>query len=377
MAKELCMNKKLTAAAFALFMLATINCSSDQKKDPEPPAKTETAAPAKGTETAAPAKTETASKPASTSRDGSAGGTEKETVNLRSVDQQGGGPSAILPSAKPGQCFRKYVVPATYREIAEQIVKKPASETIETIPAKYEDAEEKVQVKPASSYTESVPPVYETVEERVLVKPESKRLVQIPAEFETIEDKVVDKEGYSTWRKDANGDLLCLVEVPPTYKMIKKEVIKTPASVKEEVTPAEFATVKVQKEKAPATTRQVEVPAQFETVKTKKLLEPEKQNKTLVPAVTETVTKSILDKPEREEWKEVLCENNTTPEVMAEIERALKAAGFDSGNTDDKKADSKTFSALNDYQKSKGLPVDVDKVINIDTVNSLGIKVKK
>ena len=114
-----------------------------------------------------------------------------------------------------------------------------------------------------------------------------------------------------------------------------------------------------------------------EALKIKKLIEPAKQTKTLVPAVTETVTKSILDKPEREEWKEVLCENNTTPEVMAEIERALKAAGFDSGNTDDKKADSKTFSALNDYQKSKGLPVDIDKVINMDTVNSLGIKVKK
>jgi len=375
MAKELCMNKKLTSAAFALFMLASINCSSDQKKDPDPPTKTETA-PAK-TETPAPAKTETVSKPASTSRDGSAGGTEKETVNLRSVDQQGGGPSATLPNAKPGQCFRKYVVPATYREIAEQIVKKPASETIEIIPAKYEEADQQVEVKPASSYTETVPAVYETVEERVQVKPDSKRLVQIPAEFETVEDKVVDKEGYSTWRKDANGDLLCLVEVPPTYKTIRKEVIKTPASVREEIIPAEFATVKKQVLKTPATTRQVDVPAQTETLKIKKLIEPEKQNKTVIPAVTETVTKSVLDKPEREEWKEVLCENNTTPEVMAEIERALKAAGFDSGNTDDKKADSKTFSALNDYQKSKGLPVDIDKVINMDTVNSLGIKVKK
>ncbi|HMY69847.1 MAG TPA: hypothetical protein PL163_24605, partial [Leptospiraceae bacterium] len=108
------MNKKLTAAAFALFLLATINCSSDQKKeDKQDPPKTDSAGtetPAKGTETAAPAKgTETASKPASSSREGSAGGTEKETVNLRSVDQQGGGPSATLPSAKPGQCFRKYV----------------------------------------------------------------------------------------------------------------------------------------------------------------------------------------------------------------------------------------------------------------------------
>jgi peptidoglycan hydrolase-like protein with peptidoglycan-binding domain len=53
-----------------------------------------------------------------------------------------------------------------------------------------------------------------------------------------------------------------------------------------------------------------------------------------------------------------------------DIQRALKAAGFDPGPIDGK-IKKKTMQAVNQYQESKGLPVD--PYLNIETVKALGV----
>ncbi len=154
--------------------------------------------------------------------------------------------------------------------------------------------------------------------------------------------------------------------------MITKEVVKIPATSKETEVPAEYATVVRQVLKTPASSQTIEIPAEYRTVQVQKLVEPAKEIKIPISAEYQTVTKRVIDQPEKAEWREILCENNTTRERMTEIQKALKAAGNDPGTTDGV-ADAGTFKALNDYQKAKSLPVDDGKHINMATVRSLGV----
>lgn len=281
--------------------------------------------------------------------------------------------STIVPNAKPGQCFSKVAIPAEYKEVVEQYIKKPASERTETVPPQYELIQEKILVRPATVRYEEIPAVYDVVEEKVLVKPASKKIVEVPAVYETVEEKVIDKEGYTVWKKSEDSNLLCLIEVPPVYKTIQKQIMKVPPSRTEEVVPEEYKIVKRQIEKIPPSTRKVDVPAEYQTVAVKKLVEPEKQIKIPVPAEFENITRTVMVREAVTDWRRVLCENNATPSKISKIQNALKVSGFDPGRTDGL-ADANTFSALNSYQKSKGLPQDTDKYINLESVKSLGIE---
>lgn len=301
------------------------------------------------------------------------GGSSNSGSGLRSATG-GIDASTVVPIAKPGQCFSKVSYPAQYQEITEEYIKTPASEKVEIIPAQYELVKEKVLVKPATVRYEEVPATYETVEDKIEVKPAMKKITEYPAVYEMVEEKIIEKEGYSTWKKSDDNNLLCLVEVPPVYKTIQKQVLKTPATKKEEIIPAEYKVVKRVVEKTPPSTRKVEIPAEYQTITTKKLVEPEKQVKIPIPAEYDSVTRNVLVRDAVVDWKRVLCENNATPEKITEIQNALKTAGFDPGRNDGQ-ADAKTFDALHEFQKSKNLPQDTDKYINIETVQALGLSI--
>jgi hypothetical protein len=133
----------------------------------------------------------------------------------------------------------------------------------------------------------SIPAEYKTVEEKVLVSPATTKVQEVPAVIETIEDKVVDKPGSSTWKKSEDGLLYCYDEVPPTYKTVKRDVVKSPAYNKS-----------------------VEVPAEYKTV-----------------------SKQELVREARNEWTEVLCGNNARPAIIEKIQKSLKANGYAPGRT--------------------------------------------
>lgn len=364
---------------YTLIFILTV-CSSADKKSavtPEKPVSKDTpiARTEEKTERAAP-QAESSSLPPEKNSPPPARPAGKENLNHTSGligVNSGIDPSTIVPNAKPGQCFSKVAIPADYKEVVEQYIKKPASEKTETIPPQYELIQEKILVRPATVRYEEIPAVYDVVEEKVLVKPASKKIIELPAVYETVEEKVIDKEGYSVWKKSEDSNLLCLIEVPPVYKTIQKQIMKVPPSRTEEVVPEEYKIVKRQIEKTPPGTRKVDVPAEYQTVAVKKLVESEKQIKIPVPAEFENVTRTVMVREASTEWRRVLCENNATPSKISKIQNALKASGFDPGRTDGL-ADAITFNALNSYQKSKGLPQDQDKYINLDSVKSLGVE---
>ncbi len=311
-----------------------------------------------------------------------------------------------LASVEPGSCFREYYTAAEYRTETKRVLKREGSEKIVVSPAEYETAEERVVVKEAFTRTVDVPATYRTESESVLVEParsvwkkgrgpiekidnitgEIMCLVEIPARYETLTKTVLDKPASTK-----------SVEVPAVYEIKKVRRLVKPATESREViepeydnittstkvsdagffwlkkgesanngskasgrevclveNKAEFRTIKKSVLKSPATTKVVEIPAEYETVKVTRMLSPASETRVPIPARTKTVTRQVQIEPSRLEWRQILCETNTTPKLITSIQRALKREGYDPGPIDGVIGQD-TLDAIEEFQLKKNL----------------------
>lgn len=246
-----------------------------------------------------------------------------------------GAKSAGAESGTEGY-VREIKIPAEYKTVSRQVVDQPASVRTIEVPGTTKTVKTRVVATPARTEETVIPAVYKTVEREVVDQTPSTREIVIPAVYKTVERRVVDTPAST--RK---------IPVPAVYETVKRRVIDTPASFREEVIPAITKTITRQVIDQPASLREVEVPAQYETL-------------TYQVKVAEGKT----------EQRAVLCETNATPSKITEIQRALKAAGFEPGPLNGVLR-AQTMRAVNQYQQSKGLPVD--GFLNLDTVKSLGV----
>ena len=110
--------------------------------------------------------------------------------------------------------------------------------------------------------------------------------------------------------------------------------------------------------------------AQYETLTLKKMLSRASRRIIAIPARYENITKRVKVSEERLEWRTILCETNTNPGIISEIQRALRSAGFNPGRIDGVYGSS-TKNAVARYQQSKGLPTGG---ITLDTLRRLGVR---
>ena len=173
-----------------------------------------------------------------------------------------------LDGAQVGMCFHEHYVPATYKTVTEQVLSRAASEEVSVIPAQYEWAEETVLVKEAST-----------------------RLVTVPAKYGTEEEQIIDKPAHTIWKKgtgpiqkidETTGEIMCLVEVPATYKTVKRTVLLEPAR-----------------------TETVEVPAEYKTVRVRKLVAAAREERTPVPEQYRSVERRVVDQAAGFVWHEI------------------------------------------------------------------------
>lgn len=314
------------------------------------------------------------------------------------------------------------IVPPVFKAVKVHV---QSEEIQEVVPEEYETVKERVLVKEASTRLEEVPAVYGEVEEQVVIKPATRKAIEVPAVYENVTEKKLVREAYTTWKPgthtniqridEASGQIMCLVEIPAEYQTVTRQVVKTPSTVRYEDLPAEYQTVKKTVLKSPATTRTVQIPAEYGEREVKKLVKPattvtkvvpvnyEREIMTMVQPATEKriaipaeyaerevtklvaparevrvaipaeyadVTQEIIVCPVQAYWTEVLCDVNATPAKIAEIQQALKAAGFDPGSASGK-LDAATMSAISAFQKAKGFAQD--GYVNVETVKALGV----
>ena len=299
-------------------------------------------------------------------------------VEVAHVDK--GAMDNLPPNAKPGECYARVFTPPVYATDTRQMLLADASEHVDIIPAKYGWGEKTVLVKEASVSYETVPAKFDWVEETVVVEPASSRLVSVPAKYKEVSEEVLVRPAYTTWKKgrgpieklnEATGEIMCLVDVPAEYKTVTKTVMVSPPSTREEIIPQKTKTVRKQVIVAPAKTIEIASPAQYDTVKVRTLVTAPQEKRTKIPAKYQTVTEQKQVKDGELRWQEILCETNTTPNLVSRLQRSLNEAGFKAGSVDGIMG-SATMSALTSYQKANGL---ASGQLTLETIRKLGIKI--
>jgi peptidoglycan hydrolase-like protein with peptidoglycan-binding domain len=232
---------------------------------------------------------------------------------------------------------REVKTPAQYANVSRQVLDQPARVNTIEVPGTTKIVKSRVEASPAK--TEEIvvaPAVYANISKQVLDTPATTREVTVPAEYRTVERQVVDVP--ASVRK---------VAVPAVTQVISRRVIDQAASIREEVVPATYKPVTRQVVDAAPSLREIKIPAQYEDLQ---------------------YQVKVADA--RLERRAILCETNATPSKIMQIQRALLAAGYNPGSIDGV-IRANTMSAVNAYQKAKGLPVD--GYLNLDTVKALGI----
>ena len=301
----------------------------------------------------------------------------QEAMAAKTSASMGDG-SLFPPNASAGECYARVFVPPTYSTKTEQVLKESASERLEVIPARYEWVEEKILVKEASERIEVIPAEYAWKEEKVQVRPAASNLVEIPAKYEWQTDKVLVEEAHKVWKKgrgpiekidNTTGEIMCLVEVPASYKTVKKRVMVNPPTTKEVVVSAEYEAIKKRVLVKPASQRKIVIPAEYKTVRMRKLVSPPQEKRIAIPEEYQTVTRTEMLTDGHMEWRRILCETNVTPDVIKKVQSGLRQSGYDPGPIDGV-VGGQTTAALKSYQRSNNLAVGG---LTYETMKKMGI----
>jgi hypothetical protein len=297
---------------------------------------------------------------------------------------------ADYPPARVGECYARVVTPATFGTTQERVLVRAESTSVSIVPAVYAPGEERVLVKGETKSLVVIPATYQEASERVLVRPAGNQLVTTPATFKTATERRLVKPASTMWKRSSEltaaeralqnidpnaGDVLCLIEVPAVYETVTATVVDQPATTRSIDIPAEYTTVTKTVMATPPSTREVIEPAVYRTVVTSKLVTPAREVRNVVPAEYATKSNTVQTSAASSEWRQIVCETNATPAKLAEIQRALTSAGFATGRTDGG-IDGNTMNAVRGFQKARGLPVDMDRYINVATVRALGLSEK-
>ncbi len=289
---------------------------------------------------------------------------------LCEIDIENGVP-LVPPQAKPGECFAIGYLPAKYKYEKVKVLVDAGGEKVITIPPKFRTVPKRILVKEATKKLICLPPEYKTVKEKVLVKEATtKKVVVKPAVYKWVEEKILVEPAKKVWKRgqsflsqaiatrfDPNtGDILCLVEVPAKYKIIRKKVMVQPPVVKEVEIPAVYKTVTKKVLVKPARTKEVEIPPVYKTVYVKELVEPAKVKRIEIPPKYDYVTKRVKVRDEKFLWVKVLCKTNMTRDTIIKLQKALKAKGYYRGPIDGIYGPL-TQEAVVNFQKDHDIPI--------------------
>jgi hypothetical protein len=295
----------------------------------------------------------------------------------------------LPPSATAGECFARVLIPETTEVLTEQVVDREASVEINVIPAQYETVSEQRLLKEGTKVYKTVPAVYETVTETIEVEPAREQKVVIPAKYETYTEQVLVRDAYTTWKPGAGlygrgaagtgtapvgsdavatGELLCMVEVPAQYDTVTRTRLVSAETTDVTVIPAVMKTVTKQVVVEPPRVVEEIIPAQYETVSVQKLVTAAYEDRIEIPATYKTVEKRVVTGGGGLEWREVLCDTNTTSSKITEVQAALTAAGYTAPA--DGAFGPATLRAMESFQRANGLPVGY---LTVSTVEALGV----
>lgn len=221
---------------------------------------------------------------------------------------------------KPGKCYVKCVKPATYTNVEEKVMTKPAYKRLVSKPAEYRTETEKIMTKPATKRFKYIPATFKTETQTVIIKEASSNMKLATAKFNPSYDVVEVTPAIARWElgpklpdcASENPDdcrVWCYKQYPAKYKTVATMVID--ADAKSTKTPIAERTRAIRKQvlDEPARVEEIAIPAEYTTVSRQVLVKDASVETTDVPAEYTSVTKEVLaDKGGLTVWEEIECE---------------------------------------------------------------------
>jgi len=296
------------------------------------------------------------------------------------------GPTDLPPGAHAGQCFAHVLVPIRTEPYEVQVVDKAEHQDARIVAAVYGDDEKDVVIKEGRTEFVTIPATYKTQTETVTVRAASQRTVTIPAVYEHWSERVLVEPATTAWKKgvglvgykvvgketkrSASGDILCLVEVPAKYEMVDRQRLVKAEETKVIDEPAVLKEVTTQVIDTPARVEEHKIPPEVQHMHVRRLISAEHTEMVTIPATYRTVTKFKVVGGGNVEWREILCDTNTTRDVLIRVQVALADKGFYKGRRNGVVGPD-CWDALIRFQRSQHLP---EGQLTMETVQALGIK---
>jgi hypothetical protein len=291
--------------------------------------------------------------------------------------------SGPLPNgARPGQCYGRVLVPATYRNEAMSVVTREAYEQVQVSDPVFRSEQRSVTTSDPYKRFEVTEPTFRTEAQTIVTRPAHERLIASPAVLGTRGETVVIREPRLVWRAGSNlsgvrrmdaatGEIFCLVEEAAVTQTVSRVVQIQPAQISRQSVPAQTQTIARKVLVAPATVREIDVPGTYQNVNIETLITPAGERRNLVSEQRGTVNRQVVETGERYEWVPVVCEN--TPSGVVSVtgaQRALAAKGLYRGPIDGI-VGPHTTHAIRTFQRQNGLPGN--GVLTNETARRLGL----
>ena len=287
--------------------------------------------------------------------------------------------SLFPPTAKPGECYTRVLVPPPSRNVTERILVKEESFRLIEVPAVLEEVTEQVVVRNPSQRQEIIPATYKELEEKVLVAQAYVKQIPVPARYETRTERLLVKPERSYWKKgsgplskvdNSTGEIMCYVTEPAVYEEVKRTVQVEAASIRQEQVPAVYKTVKRTVIDQPASIKTIDIPAEYAMVKVTRVKTPASVQRETIPAEYSNVTKQVSEGQTVMGWRRIICETNITPALISDLQTALNAKGYKAGEPNGNLS-GETMRALEAYQIASNLPRGG---ITLQSLDALGVK---
>ncbi len=281
---------------------------------------------------------------------------KKFSISQNQNNQRSG---ELPPVAQSGQCFEKVKIEAKTQKIIQKVMVEEEKRIVSYTEPKFKMVQRDVVVKDAKEVARTIPATYKTIRAKVLSKPAEMKTVVLPAKYEYVQKRVEVKPATKEWKKtkgtDGKGEIMCLVDIPPVYKLIRKKILVTPArEVKKEI-PAQYKFVDKEVVDRPMRIIKTLIPSESKKVSVKQMTEEPRKLVKVIPPKFKKVEKIVEIAPSRTEWAQVLCKANATPKVIKQIQTALGERGYFSGTVNGI-LDEQTMKAVNKYQAKNKLP---------------------
>ncbi len=303
------------------------------------------------------------------------------------------------PNALPGQCFSRILIPELTETTSEQVIDLPATTELRIAAATYELVEEQILIKEASTHYRVIPATYETITEQVLVQQQQTESRVIAAVYEEYEEQVLVRPAFTTWKPGAGligdggyrrdhdgrmygpdgsllqtivqptGEILCKVEVPPKYKTVTRKRLVSGERTEDTVIPARYETITKQVVSVPPRVEEEIIAAEYTTIRVRREVTPMRTETITIPATYKTIEKISIVSGGNLEWREVICDTNSTPELIASVQQGLTSRGYSTGNVDGVFGMS-TLRAMEKFQRDNGFIVGQ---LTFETMDALGI----